>query len=76
MKKIPSVEVSFCFYVQYITNTFSPELQISGDSDAPSHTNRGLGMKQLDYKVGPPLTIANLVYKWLNSMVYGRYNYS
>ena len=37
MKKIPipSVEVSFCFYVQYITNTFSPEL--SRDSDAPSH---------------------------------------
>ena len=26
--------------------------------------------------MGPPVDSVQLVYKWLNSMVYGRYNYS
>ena len=28
------------------------------------------------YRMGPPVDSVQLVYKWLNSMVYGRYNYS
>ena len=27
-------------------------------------------------RMGPPVDSVQLVYKWLNSMVYGRYNYS
>ena len=26
------------------------------------------------YRMGPPVDSVQLVYKWLNSMVYGRYN--
>ena len=27
------------------------------------------------YRMGPPVDSVQLVYKWLNSMFYGRYNY-
>ena len=34
----------------------------------------GIGNSDRSYKMGPPVDSVQLVYKWLNSMVYGRYN--
>ena len=32
------------------------------------------GISWISHRMGPPVDSVQLVYKWLNSMVYGRYN--
>ena len=40
------------------------------------HASNSMSTGRWCCRMGPPVDSVQLVYKWLNSMVYGRYNYS
>ena len=50
------------------------DADVVSDSSGKWWENHGKSRKRC--RMGPPVDSVQLVYKWLNSMVYGRYNYS